>query len=892
MKFRLIALILLLAPGAFGAQQVVNIGTTANDGTGDTLRTAFSKINSNETYLFGVVGTSLLSGTNTWTGTNNFTNGPLLWNGIPVLTNPAAFLAPSATNGFVGSGITNGLLGNGTFVAATNQYGSASFSNSISFDPSPEHYTVSDVERGRSYLFRPPFGYNTWGEYSSGITETILTNAVQTIKTNGLLAWCKTNGIPFVFSIDDYFIQGADPVTLLPTCNPATFPDGVSFMLNYIYTNGMIPGVYITPGHTNPIFANASEGCLIPGKNEEIVAAFLVTNHVSYVKYDGWQGSVTGFGTVSNFMNLAVTNVYSSARFMQAMRAYSPGPVFFNAPVQKDGTLGGYFVNGWRTFGVGTDIDNQTFTADAAYGSSALAAIAQFFWIDAATNATYSSWTGPWHMVDFDNAGGFVDQENLTRMIIRSIFGSAIILGDVRTNGWLGVSDDYRIYTNNPNLLAIDWDSGYVPPFWAGTNNGCYFYVRPLGSVNSSYKAAAVINRNYTMPNSSTYTWYPTNTTFPLSSAGYSPTQLVLVRNAGGQVSSDHGIGTYAGSPAYGYILVTNSVSIPLLDAIDSAMLILTPTNALPLPYPSNVISLVDWPAFWVTNLSPNGLQQLEAYQPFSKPGNGIGSNNVACGQVLQILGTNWFGEWGIYGATNFSATIGYDTADSTGFNLTNYSRWIILVDGVTNYDSQNWGPIGVTNQATNISLALSGTAQIMTIRYLTAGANFSVGDLGNPLLTFVPPLINATISGSNVVGSVAGNAQLGAANTFTGSNTFSGVVTLTNTVQGNAGSLQTNIWVSGKLYTNTYGAPIQVTAYVQMIDPNGMTGNVLFNIEQPGYSTNGVSLSRGTTTSVNFTNTAPLIDVVPIGQQFFFTNRSDASGICNIVGIGKILIN
>ena len=34
------------------AQQTINIGTTANDGTGDPLRTAFDKVNDNYTELY------------------------------------------------------------------------------------------------------------------------------------------------------------------------------------------------------------------------------------------------------------------------------------------------------------------------------------------------------------------------------------------------------------------------------------------------------------------------------------------------------------------------------------------------------------------------------------------------------------------------------------------------------------------------------------------------------------------------------------------------------------------------------------------------------------------------------------------------------------------------
>jgi len=43
------------------AKQTINIGTTANDGTGDQLRTAFDKVNDNfdEVYTAGPVGSNL-----------------------------------------------------------------------------------------------------------------------------------------------------------------------------------------------------------------------------------------------------------------------------------------------------------------------------------------------------------------------------------------------------------------------------------------------------------------------------------------------------------------------------------------------------------------------------------------------------------------------------------------------------------------------------------------------------------------------------------------------------------------------------------------------------------------------------------------------------------------
>ena len=43
------------------AQQSVSIGSAANDGTGDPLRTAFNKINANFTELYGTTLTERLS---------------------------------------------------------------------------------------------------------------------------------------------------------------------------------------------------------------------------------------------------------------------------------------------------------------------------------------------------------------------------------------------------------------------------------------------------------------------------------------------------------------------------------------------------------------------------------------------------------------------------------------------------------------------------------------------------------------------------------------------------------------------------------------------------------------------------------------------------------------
>ena len=83
------------------AKQTVNIGVTANDNTGDPLRTAFDKLNDNfdEVYAAGPVGTNIQVSDNTIASTNTngnidldpagtgkvLVNGPMDANGIVTL---------------------------------------------------------------------------------------------------------------------------------------------------------------------------------------------------------------------------------------------------------------------------------------------------------------------------------------------------------------------------------------------------------------------------------------------------------------------------------------------------------------------------------------------------------------------------------------------------------------------------------------------------------------------------------------------------------------------------------------------------------------------------------------------------------------------------------------
>ena len=566
----------------------------------------------------------------------------------------------------------------------------------------------------------PPLGWNSWQQFSSGITEAAVTNIVQQVKTNGLGAWAVANGTRFLIGLDDFVIQGFDPVTHLPSCNPAAFPHGLPWLFNYIHTNGFLVGIYLGGyGPTNPIYSQPYQGG-VPVGYEEANAQYYASNHIDYIKYDAYANAAY----LADFSSPAITNLYSSAKFIDALKRYSDWPVFINAPDYPT-EVSAHFLNSCRTIQYGptvTNIDGFWVGGDVV-GPSAF--LNEMYLLDAITN--YPQYQGPWRFPDFDATGDGVDIVDDSFFKLRCMFGSEIELSYIGTNA------NYLLITNNPALMAIDQDAGYQPPHWAGINNGVYAYVRPLGSSASNYKALLLLNRNYTMPNPNfSYLYTTTNTTFFLTNAGYSPTQMVLVNNIGGEA------GVYGRDYAsYGAILVSNSFSIPELlgdtGGGGAAVVTLQPTNALPLPYSSNTVSLFDWKPFWATNFFAGNYESLQT-QPFYTAPRQIGAAGTSYAQALYFNCTNAYLVYGIYGATNFSAVFGMDYFQMVRFADTNPCRFVIKVDRATAYDS---GSISSSDNPISVSIPLSGTAQLMTISFSTYGTRASGGDIGNPTLTF-----------------------------------------------------------------------------------------------------------------------------------------------------------
>ena len=92
------------------AQEIINIGATANDGAGDPLRTAFTKTNNNFSQLFASGGVSGISN-----GTSN----------INILNSGAILMSPQGTANVItvtttGATVTGTLIGNSAISAIGN----------------------------------------------------------------------------------------------------------------------------------------------------------------------------------------------------------------------------------------------------------------------------------------------------------------------------------------------------------------------------------------------------------------------------------------------------------------------------------------------------------------------------------------------------------------------------------------------------------------------------------------------------------------------------------------------------------------------------------------------------------------------------------------------------
>jgi hypothetical protein len=123
------------------AKQTINLGTSANDGTGDKLRTAFEKINENfdEVYDLSVIGAQGVQGTIGATGEQGLT-GPIGSDGAQGVQGIQGAIGPQGVQGMAGAQGAIGAQGVQGIKGDTGSFGGAAFSftyltNTTNSDP-------------------------------------------------------------------------------------------------------------------------------------------------------------------------------------------------------------------------------------------------------------------------------------------------------------------------------------------------------------------------------------------------------------------------------------------------------------------------------------------------------------------------------------------------------------------------------------------------------------------------------------------------------------------------------------------------------------------------------------------------------------------------------------
>jgi hypothetical protein len=202
------------------AQEIINIGAAANDGTGDPLRTAFDKVNNNFTQLYTTLSASGPDGAIQFKNTNTlystlYVGGTYLIAGAPgriYYSNDGAVWSPATT------GTEAGLY-------------------SLAYDGIDTIIAVG----ASGTILRSTDGGVTWASATSGVTE----NLYGAVGYNGNFAVVGANGTILTSSV------GGEGYTIVPTVTIAAPANagGITATATATIANGRVTGFTITePG--------------------------------------------------------------------------------------------------------------------------------------------------------------------------------------------------------------------------------------------------------------------------------------------------------------------------------------------------------------------------------------------------------------------------------------------------------------------------------------------------------------------------------------------------------------------------------------------------------------------------------------------------------------------
>ena len=344
------------------AKQTVNIGVSANDNTGDPLRSAFDKLNDNfdEVYAAGPVGTNLQISSNTVASTN--TNGNVVLD--PAGTGSVKVEGPMIANGVVtiNSTVTGNLV---PTTAGTYNLGSSAA-------PYKELYVSgSSLHLGNLVLKE----VDTMVEIfrADGVTNAILSGNSTTagsVLNNGETVVALTNDGPITFYANNYS-DGAATTTVINTGNittPALVATGNVTGGNLITTGlvsstGNVAGGNLTTAGVVTATGNITGGNISGGTGAVAATTGTFTN-IAGTLTTATQASITSVGTLTA---LTATGNVAGGNLTTAGVVTATGTIT-GGNLTTAGTITGATV---ASGNVTVGDDNITFTDDSSVQTTA-----------------------------------------------------------------------------------------------------------------------------------------------------------------------------------------------------------------------------------------------------------------------------------------------------------------------------------------------------------------------------------------------------------------------------------------------------------------------------------------------------------------------------------------
>lgn len=791
-----------------------------------------------------------------------------------------------------GAGLTNLAAGQltGTLPAAvlpaglvsTNPYYLAVLTNSL---------VAAGYQYGTPDYSQWPDGWNSWFYCGNGLSETLISNVLMTLKTNGYAACGLTT-----LSFDASLFTNRD-ANGIPMMNGTAFPHGFPWLCQFILDNGFKVGIYAVV--TNNVgLAGDNLNDYIFGA-EDAQANYFLTNGVTYYKVDApLNGGSPYWGNAypnerDYFGNIVtpMANPWDSSylRFVTDLRS-ADHPVFVNASffINTNGQFSPnvkLLLNSYRL--------TQTSTANSIgmmIGGDNLGAhspLIDWSWLNQSV-VFMAPYLGGYFFPDLDPLSNHLWPDAQRKFYSAAFLGSIFQIGSsIYPQFGSPFMSWYHNATNElAGSLLHQIRARQTTPKFLYATNGCLIY----GKNNfSGGLDLLVLNENYaivpggdgsTIEIPQDYTPYGDGVmqyTNDFSDNGTNYQYVFTATNAAinfAQLklwSSNCIVTTVDNGGASAEVVGGFS---PLVFAAGARLYTLTPVAS----FPASTAAYRDLTAekyflFWATN-------QWD-YEPVFNAFNAqpplFGGQSVTGLQLGDS--TSSYVTWGINGASSFTALTGVDGyGHNYGGHLTFY------VDGLPVYT--NWP---LASGYTNVTINFSATNQFFTI--CASNRNY----LGNPRMNYANSLMTANgdaagltnLQASQLVGTIA------MANMPTNSGILSGT---TNTpLQDFAATNIPGGTVIGFLGTNSSGALVVTTN----VATSQLTGSLalaqlpaaVVTNNASGYFTNYMSVGTGVAPTFAILSTN-ITGVAIIGHDARFQLSFNVLSPLGLGGANLIQIN